>query len=39
VLDGLGAVGNGAHSEREYIELDSLPTRTALLAAMIGEWG
>ena len=39
VLDGLGAIGNGAHSEREYIELDSLPSRTALLAAMISEWG
>jgi glutamate carboxypeptidase len=39
VLDGLGAVGNGAHSEREYIELTSLPQRTALLAALISEWG
>jgi glutamate carboxypeptidase len=38
VLDGLGAVGNGAHSEREYIELSSLPARTALLAALITEW-
>jgi glutamate carboxypeptidase len=38
VLDGLGAVGNGAHSEREYIEVASLPTRTALLAALISEW-
>jgi glutamate carboxypeptidase len=38
VLDGLGAVGNGAHSEREYIEVSSLPTRTALLAALISEW-
>jgi len=39
VLDGLGAVGNGAHSEREYILLSSLPPRTALLAALISEWG
>lgn len=39
VLDGLGAVGNGAHSEREYIELSSLAPRTALLAALISEWG
>jgi glutamate carboxypeptidase len=38
VLDGLGAVGNGAHSEREYIEVSSLPTRTALLAALITQW-
>jgi glutamate carboxypeptidase len=38
ILDGLGAVGNGAHSEREYIEVSSLPGRTALLAALISEW-
>lgn len=38
VLDGLGAVGNGAHSEREYIEVASLPTRTALVAALISQW-
>jgi glutamate carboxypeptidase len=38
VLDGLGAIGDGAHSEREYINLDSLAERTALLAAILTEW-
>ena len=38
VLDGLGTRGNGAHSEREHILIDSLPERTALLAAILSEW-
>jgi len=38
VLDGLGAQGNGAHSEREHILLGSLAERTALLAALISGW-
>lgn len=38
VLDGLGAVGDGAHSEHEYVRLDSLPERAALLAALITRW-
>jgi glutamate carboxypeptidase len=38
VLDGLGAVGDGAHSEREYVRIDSLPERAALLAALISTW-
>jgi len=38
VLDGLGALGNGAHSEREHIVIASLPERAALLAGIIGEW-
>ena len=38
VLDGLGALGEGAHSEREFIYLDSLPERAALLAAILTEW-
>jgi glutamate carboxypeptidase len=38
VLDGLGALGNGAHSEREHIVIASLPERTALLAALISAW-
>ncbi len=38
VLDGLGALGNGAHSEREYVEIASLPERAALLAALLSEW-
>lgn len=38
VLDGLGAIGGGAHSLHEYVEVRSLPQRTALLAALISEW-
>ncbi|MGQ0604797.1 MAG: M20 family metallopeptidase [Anaerolineales bacterium] len=38
VLDGLGAQGNGAHSEREHILIASLPERAALLAALLTEW-
>jgi glutamate carboxypeptidase len=37
VLDGLGAVGDGAHSPREFVVRDSLPERTALLAALLSE--
>lgn len=35
VLDGLGPVGGGAHSEREYIQIDSIVPRTAMLAGLI----
>jgi glutamate carboxypeptidase len=38
VLDGLGALGNGAHSEREHVVIASLPERAALLAAILSEW-
>jgi glutamate carboxypeptidase len=38
VLDGLGAVGAGGHSEREYILADSLLERTKLLSALLGAW-
>jgi glutamate carboxypeptidase len=34
-LDGLGAVGDGAHAEGEYVEVDTMPERTALLAALV----
>ncbi len=34
-LDGMGAIGVGAHAENESIRIDSLAPRTALLAAMI----
>jgi glutamate carboxypeptidase len=34
-LDGMGAVGRGAHADNESIRIDSLAPRTALLAAMI----
>jgi glutamate carboxypeptidase len=38
VLDGLGAVGEGYHSEREFIFADSLPERARLLAALLQNW-
>jgi glutamate carboxypeptidase len=34
-LDGLGAVGEGAHAANESILLEELPRRTALLAALV----
>jgi glutamate carboxypeptidase len=34
-LDGLGAVGGGAHAEGEHVEIDAMPQRAALLAAII----
>jgi glutamate carboxypeptidase len=34
-LDGLGAVGDGAHSTHEHILTAAMPARTALLAALL----
>ncbi|NOU96857.1 M20/M25/M40 family metallo-hydrolase [Paenibacillus sp. LMG 31456] len=34
-LDGLGARGDFAHSPREYVRIDEIPVRTALLARLI----
>ena len=34
-LDGLGAVGDGAHSEHEHVLVKTMPTRAALLAALL----
>jgi glutamate carboxypeptidase len=34
-LDGLGAVGDGAHSSREHIVIHTMPARAALLAALL----
>jgi glutamate carboxypeptidase len=34
-LDGLGAVGGGAHSPREHIIIKTMPARAALLAALL----
>jgi glutamate carboxypeptidase len=34
-LDGLGAVGDGAHSPREYVLARTMPQRAALLAALL----
>lgn len=38
VLDGLGAVGGGAHTEGEFVLRKSLPERAALLAAILSGW-
>jgi glutamate carboxypeptidase len=38
VLDGLGAIGEGYHSDREYIFADSLEERAKLLAALLSKW-
>jgi glutamate carboxypeptidase len=35
-LDGLGAVGDGAHSAHEYALVKAMPERAALLAALLG---
>jgi len=34
-LDGLGAVGDGAHSAREHILINTIPARAALLASLL----
>jgi glutamate carboxypeptidase len=34
-LDGLGAVGDGAHSSNEYVLVSTMPARAALLAALL----
>jgi glutamate carboxypeptidase len=34
-LDGLGAVGDGAHSKHEHILIKAMPQRAALLAALL----
>jgi glutamate carboxypeptidase len=34
-LDGLGAVGEGIHTEREHVVVDELPLRTALVALLV----
>ncbi|HKN76686.1 MAG TPA: M20 family metallopeptidase [Candidatus Acidoferrum sp.] len=34
-LDGLGAVGHGAHSKDEHILINAMPARAALLAALL----
>lgn len=36
-LDGLGALGNGAHSDSEYINIDSLPIRANYLISLLKE--
>lgn len=36
-LDGLGAVGGGAHADNEHVVVAELPRRTALLTALVGD--
>jgi glutamate carboxypeptidase len=35
-LDGLGAVGGGAHADHEHVLVDALPGRAALVTALLG---
>jgi glutamate carboxypeptidase len=37
VIDGLGAVGDGAHATHEHVEIASLPIRASLIAGLIRE--
>jgi glutamate carboxypeptidase len=36
-LDGLGAIGGGAHAVDEWVDIESLPPRAALIAGLISE--
>ena len=36
-LDGLGAVGEGAHAEREYAVVSAMPERAALVAELVDD--
>jgi glutamate carboxypeptidase len=38
-LDGLGVVGNDAHALTEWVDLNSLPVRAALLAELLLDLG
>jgi glutamate carboxypeptidase len=38
VLDGMGAVGEGAHSEREYIFANSMEQKAKLIASLLHNW-
>ncbi|WP_269044520.1 hypothetical protein [Paenarthrobacter sp. Z7-10] len=39
VLDGLGAVGGGAHARSEWISIDGMMQRTALAAGVLAKLG
>jgi len=34
-LDGLGAVGDGAHAIHEYVDIESLTDRATLVAGLV----
>ena len=38
VLDGMGAVGEGYHSEREYIFANSLEQKAKLISSLLLDW-
>jgi len=38
-LDGLGAVGDGAHADHEHVVIGELPNRAALVAALVASLG
>ena len=38
IMDGLGAIGEGYHSEREYIFAESLEQRVKLISAILQNW-
>lgn len=37
VLDGLGAIGDGAHARHEWVSIDGMVERTALVAQLLGD--
>ncbi|MBI3400568.1 MAG: M20 family metallopeptidase [Acidobacteria bacterium] len=36
-LDGLGAIGDGAHARHEHVDIESLPDRAALVAGLLAD--
>ena len=36
-LDGLGAVGGGAHANHEFVEVDTMPARAQLIAGIVAQ--
>ncbi len=36
-LDGLGAVGGGAHADHEYVEVATMPSRARLIAGLVAQ--
>ena len=38
VLDGMGAMGEGYHSDREYIFADSMEQKARFVTALIHDW-
>jgi glutamate carboxypeptidase len=37
-LDGMGAIGDGAHAAHEHVIISSLADRAALLATILTQW-